>query len=286
MPDITADAIIDAHTHILPPLAPDRAAREPVFEAFLASGARGAGARELLAAMDDSGVGRAVTAAFPWRHQDLCRESNEHLLACVSRHPHRLTGLATVNPAEPGATEEAVRCIGAGLAGVGELHPELQGFELDGSGMSELCAALEELGAILLLHVNEPVGHFYPGKENIGLAEVYRLVLRFPELRIILPHWGGGLFLYELMPEVAEAMRNVYYDSAASPFLYAAGIHATAESCGVGRKLLFGTDFPLLPYRRCLENAAAGGLSEHAIAAFMAGNAARLIGLGTPGCTG
>ncbi|MHB8780578.1 MAG: amidohydrolase family protein [Candidatus Geothermincolia bacterium] len=286
MPDIAADVVIDAHTHILPPLTPARTAGEPVFEAFLASGARGAGASELLAAMDGSGVSRAVTAAFPWRRQDLCRESNEYLLDCVSRHPHRLTGLATVNPAEPGATEEAARCVAAGLAGVGELHPELQGFELDSSGMSELCAALEELGAILMLHVNEPVGHFYPGKESIGLAEVYRLALRFPKLRIILPHWGGGLFLYELMPEVAEAMRNVYYDSAASPFLYTAGIHATAESCGVGHKLLFGTDFPLLPYRRCLENAAAGGLSEQARAAFMAGNAARLMGPGFPDRTG
>jgi len=43
---------------------------------------------------------------------------------------------------------------------------------------------------------------------------------RFPGLPIVLAHWGGGMFFYELMPSVAAELRHVAYDTAASPLLY------------------------------------------------------------------
>ena len=57
----------------------------------------------------------------------------------------------------------------------------------------------------------------------------------FPVLRLICAHWGGGLPFYELMPEVADALRNVYYDTAASLFLYRPAIFSAAVAA-VGAK--------------------------------------------------
>jgi hypothetical protein len=63
------------------------------------------------------------------------------------------------------------------------------------------------------------------------------------------------------MPEVAKSMTNVYYDTAASPFLYSKKIYAIAsEMVGVG-KILFGTDFPLLLPGRYFQELEASGLS-------------------------
>ncbi len=73
-----------------------------------------------------------------------------------------------------------------------------------------------------------------PGKGRTPLDRFYELILSFPKLTILLAHWGGGLPFYELMPEVAKAMANVYYDTAASPFLYSTKIYATvSEIVGV-----------------------------------------------------
>ena len=48
-------------------------------------------------------------------------------------------------------------------------------------------------------------------------------------------HWGGGLPFYALMPEVEDSLSNVYFDSAASPFLYDASVFPTVAGL-VGRE--------------------------------------------------
>jgi predicted TIM-barrel fold metal-dependent hydrolase len=116
--------------------------------------------------------------------------------------------------------------------------------------MRPVLTDMEKKGIPLLLHVNETMGHPYPGKGRTPLGRFYDLIVSFPHLPVLLAHWGGGLPFYELMPEVAKAMANVYYDTAASPFLYSKKIYAiVSEIVGV-KKILFGTDFPLLSPQR------------------------------------
>ena len=78
----------------------------------------------------------------------------------------------------------------------------------------------------------------------------------------MLAHWGGGLPFYELMPEVAKGMANVYYDTAASPYLYSKRIYAIASEIVGVKKILFGTDFPLLSPRKYFQELEDSGLSK------------------------
>jgi predicted TIM-barrel fold metal-dependent hydrolase len=114
----------------------------------------------------------------------------------------------------------------------------------------------------LLLHVNETLGHSYPGKGVTPLERFYDLIVSFPNLPIVLAHWGGGLPFYELMPEVAKGMANVYYDTAASPYLYSKRIYAIASEIVGVKKILFGTDFPLLSPRKYFQELEDSGLSK------------------------
>jgi hypothetical protein len=141
----------------------------------------------------------------------------------------------------------------------------------------ELC---RERGRPVLIHTNEPIGHAYPGKTPVTLAQNYRLVKRFSGTTIVLAHWGGGLLFFSLLKkEVKESLRNVYFDTAASPFLYDPGIYAiAAQTIGV-EKVLFGSDYPLLPPSRYFKEMEAGGLSEPDRAAVCGLNAARILGM-------
>ena len=56
------------------------------------------------------------------------------------------------------------------------------------------------------IHCSEPVGHIYPGKGNVELNKIYEFIKLFPDNKIILSHWGGGLFFYELMKEVSSLL--------------------------------------------------------------------------------
>ena len=84
---------------------------------------------------------------------------------------------------------------------------------------------------------------------------LWRFIRNFPEATIVCAHWGGGLPFYALMPEVEEALANVYFDTAASPFLYDRRVfEAGAGLVGAGR-ILLGERLPVAAG----EPASAGG---------------------------
>ena len=278
--------VIDFHTHVFPPCFPERreelAKRDATFaELYGNPAARMASAHELINAIDDAEIEHAVIMGVGWSNREVAREANDCLIESVLKHPGRLTGLASVSPAwGEEALEELDRCSNAGLRGVGELHPDTQGFDIaDYETMTPIMDMALQRGLIVLSHASEPVGHQYPGKGHTTPEKLYALAKNFPQNTIVFAHWGGGLPFYTLMPEVREELRNVYYDTAASPFLYRPDVfQRVAEICGAGC-ILFGTDFPLLKPSRTMDQALASGLSAADKAAILGGNARVLLGL-------
>ncbi len=104
----------------------------------------------------------------------------------------------------------------------------------------------------LIIHSSEPVGHMYPGKGTTYPENIYKFIKLFPDNTIILAHWGGGILFYELMEEVKEISKNVYYDTAASSFLYNPKIFELAIEIVGSEKIIFGSDFPILSPKRIL----------------------------------
>ena len=278
--------VIDAHCHILPPSFIDRRAeiaqRDATFAALLsAPDARIASAEDLLAAMDRDGIDRAVVMGMGWASQQIATEANDYIIQAVRDHPSRLTGFCSVNPAwGQAAVVEAERCLAAGLAGIGELHADSQGFDItDAAAMAPVMELARSKAVPVLVHASEPAGHQYPGKGSTTPDKLYRFIQDFPGNVIICAHWGGGLPFYALMPEVPEVLKNVYFDSAASPFLYQPEVFATVAGLAGAGKVLFASDYPLMSASRPLEQARNAGLSPEVEAALLEGNVAKLLGL-------
>jgi|DewCreStandDraft_2_1066082.scaffolds.fasta_scaffold21192_2 predicted TIM-barrel fold metal-dependent hydrolase len=278
--------IIDAHTHIFPPeVVANREAfraRDALFDTLYRNPrARLATVEDLLQEMDQAGVAVAVVCGFGWADPGLCQAHNDYLIDCVRRYPDRLIGFAAIQPlAGPAALAEVERCRRQGLRGIGELMPHGQGYHLDDSHLlAPLAEAAIALGMPILTHTSEPVGHLYPGKGEVTVRTVYHLIQHFPDLVLICGHWGGGLPFYELMPEVRAAARHVYYDTAASPFLYEPRIYRIAVDLVGAGKILFGSDFPLLRQRRCLAEVRQAGLPATVVDQILGENARRLFGL-------
>ena len=278
--------VIDFHTHVFPPSFSTRreelAKRDVTFgELYANPSAKMASADDLMSAMDEAEIDHSVIMGVGWSDREVAREANDYLIESVSRHPGRLVGLASVNPVwREAALEELDRCAKAGLRGVGELHPDTQGFDIaDYETMAPITDMAHEKGLIVLTHASEPVGHLYPGKGHTTPEKLYALAKNFPHNTLVFAHWGGGLPFYTLMPEVREELGNVYYDTAASPFLYSPDIfQRVSQICGAER-VLFGTDFPLLRPSRILDQVHGSGLPDADQAATLGGNARRLLGL-------
>jgi uncharacterized protein len=279
-------AVVDAHVHIMPPdMVLNRAAyrgRDARFdEIYCSPKARMATAADVLAHMDADGIDISLVAGFPFADQGLCHEGNEYVLEEVGRNPGKLAGLACVAPGRAGALAELERCLDAGLRGCGELAPvswqALEAVRGGADGLDALAGCLRERGLPLLVHASEPVGHDYPGKGRFGPADCLALAEAYPGLTIVFAHMGGGLFLYETMPEVRTALAGVHYDTAAVPYLYCAEVYEAAVSSAGPEKFILGSDFPLLPVTRYQDGLAR--LAPSARQAIAGDNAIRVYAL-------
>jgi hypothetical protein len=276
--------IIDAHVHICPPDVRRNRERylrgEPGFAAIYKDPkAELVGASRLVEAMDEHSVDRAVVFGFPWTREEHFRFNNDYVLEAAERFPDRLIPFCCLDPAHHGACAEIRRCLDAGARGLGELAFYQSGLDphiiRNLASAAHLCA---EASVPVMLHVNEPVGHRYPGKSPMNLGQLYELLTTYPRTRWILAHLGGGLPFFGFMrKEVPEVLARCWFDTAAMPFLYRpAALRAIADAAGIER-VLFGTDYPLLPPSRYYRELESSGLSPEERRAVLGENALRAL---------
>ncbi len=276
--------IIDFHTHVFSPkVKKDRSQyidNDPCFALLYSKKeARIITADELIDSMDRAGIDISVIVNFGWVTHELCVETNDYILESIARYPRRLFGFCAVQPrSRDAAIAEIERCAQGGIKGVGELRPDLQLIDLTDDEVTQPFAeALSKHNLILLTHASEPVGHIYPGKGSITPDILYPFITSFPDLTIVCAHWGGGLPFYALMPEVKQAMKNVYFDTAASPFLYSPQVYKQVSQLVGADKILFGSDYPVLAQTRLLQEINSTDLPEEAKSLILYGNARRLL---------
>jgi len=282
--------IIDAHTHVFSPeIAGKRefyCSRDACFNSLYSdTKAKLSKVEDLIQSMDRVGIEKSVILNIGWVNHDLCKKSNDYIIEAIIKYPGRLIGFCSIQPIERDkAIKELERCFKAGIRGVGELRPDIQGYDLEDIDLlSPIIDIVKEHNAFLSIHASEPVGHLYNGKGDITPGILYRFIQRYAGLNIILAHFGGGLFFYELMPEVSTILKNTYYDTSAAPFLYNPGIYNVLNKVCGSEKLLFGSDWPLLDQSRIISHLDSGGLGNTDRENILSNNAARLFKLGMQG---
>jgi len=271
----------DFHVHVFSPKTREKreelSRRDPLFGLLYGDPkAKMVGIEEVLNMIEEEDLLGAVICGFPWKELDWCKRENDYLLEVHEKYPG-LFPFVSFTLDDPGF-KELERVSRFGAKGVGELAPGTYGKgPLDKGMLEELFSVIRQLGLIALIHVNEPVGHFYPGKGEISLKDIELLVKTSQGVRIVLAHLGGGFLFYELMPEIRNMAQNVYYDTAALPLLYEPKALKVALEIAPS-KILFGTDYPLLGPKRYFKALEEASLLEEHKEAFLFKNALNLLG--------
>jgi len=278
--------MIDFHTHVFPPFFRENreelVQKDPAFARLYSSpGAKMVGVEELLEHMEREEIEHSVVFGFPWLSQELFKQHNDYVGEVGARYSDKLSAFCCFHPLSQAAAQEADRCLKSGFSGIGELALYDRGLSRETiKAMGEVMGLASGFNAPVMIHVNEPVGHRYPGKAPLNLKQIFSLLLAYPDNRIILAHWGGGLFFYALLKkEVKEVFSKVWFDTAASPYLYESKIYKLAGEIVGFHKILFGTDYPLLPASRYKDELRMVGLSKGQIEMITDQNARKLLGL-------
>jgi predicted TIM-barrel fold metal-dependent hydrolase len=228
-----------------------------------------------LAALDAAEVDHAVITAW-WGPQGPMI-TNDEVAAHVAAHPGRLTGLCSVDLTYPmAAVRELRRCVrDLGLRGLRVL-PWLWGLPPNDRRYYPLYAECVALGVPFCLQVGHagPLRSSEPGRPIPYLDDV---AIEFPELTIVAGHIGYPWT--QEMIALATKYPNVYIDTSAwKPSRFPPELTAYLRGHG-RRKVLFGSNWPMLPPAACLAEIPALGLDAEAQRLFLAENAARVFNL-------
>ena len=252
--------IWDSHVHIFPEEIymnwEKYAERDNYFAELTRKPANGKGteeawanAEEALECADKAGIYGLVMQGWYWNDIEILKYHNDYMAEKIKEHPCRLKAFMCTNPKfGDKAVYEIERCSKLGFSGIGELGPGGNGYDFEDPDFLNVLALAEEYDFPVNIHCGEPVGHKYPGKDMTSLAPLPDIVMKHPDLKLILAHMGGGLPFYEMNPKYRGKFDNVYYDTAANPLLYRIESFKAVISMIGNRRLMYGSDFPLLLY--------------------------------------
>tara|TARA_B100001123_G_C15339682_1_gene1034301 strand:- start:2868 stop:3746 length:879 start_codon:yes stop_codon:yes gene_type:complete len=204
---------------------------------------------KMITDMDQAGVDKAVLLGWYWERPETCSLQNAWHLEWTRQDPDRFIAFAAAHPlANDNGLEELKAARDAGFRGMGEIHPVAQGFSMRDPRWLAMVEFAIESNWPINFHVNEPLAKPLPGRRETPFEDFHWLAETYPELKIILAHWGGLLPFHELNRDCRKAFANVWYDVAASPLLYDKKVFRAVVDVVGPDKILYGSDYPLRLY--------------------------------------
>ena len=203
--------------------------------------------------------------------------TNEEVAAVVRRNADHAIGIASVDLRRPmEGVRELRRCVKEfGFKGL-RLLPWLWGLPPDDRRYYPLYAECLELGVPFCTQVGH-AGPMLPSEPGRPIPYLDHVAHEFPELVIV----GGHIGVPWLGEMISLMMKhpNIYVDTSAyKSSRYPPELIDYMRGPGK-RKVLFGTNYPMLTPAQCLEGLDQLELSDEAKVLFLAGNATRVFKL-------
>jgi len=236
---------------------------------------RGMSVEEMLAEMDEASVEKVLLSAFQLEGIQIV--NNDQVGELCSKYPERFIMSCTVDPREGmKAYYEVEKCVKEYNCRCLRLEPYAYGNGKVGLPPNDklyypLYAKCVELDIAVAIQIGH-TGPLMPSEcgRPIYLDEV---ALTFPELRILGTHLGQPW--HEEMMILAWKFPNVYVEtSARAPKYWPDSFIKFVKSYGQD-KVIWGTDYPLLTFKRCIDEVEAYEFDTVIKSKLLRGNAIR-----------
>jgi uncharacterized protein len=203
----------------------------------------------------------------------------EDMLAVARDDPTRIRVAANVNPhLHYPVSAELERQLDLGAVAL-KIHPVHGGFPANAGDLYPAYGICQERGVPVIVHCGTSN---FAGAVNRFADPIYTedVAKDFPELTIVLAHGGRGWW-YDAAAFLALMRDRVWIELSGLPPKKLPEYYARHDLDRLGRKFIFGTDWPGVPgIRANAEAVAALGFAEDVLEGILAGNAERVYGLG------
>ena len=202
------------------------------------------------------------------------RRGNDTVASIVDKHPDRFIPVAFVTPHYPEETiAELERAFDVISAKFLKIYPPYYGRSIDDPGFFHIFEWLDDRGLAVMSHAKSSSDPPEVTIENKFVA----LAKRFPNVKWVLAHAGGGGPNQEDAVNAAKAVPTVYLETATERDAYG-DIEYIVENAGAER-VLFGTDMSLFDARFEIGKIVTANISDEAKQQILGLNAIKLLGL-------
>jgi predicted TIM-barrel fold metal-dependent hydrolase len=229
--------------------------------------------------MDDAGVRIGLLCAW-WAPRGALI-TNDEVASFVREYPDRFLGVASVDLSRPmEAVRELRRCVRKlGFRAV-RILPWLWDLPPDNRRYYPIYAECVELGIPFCLQVGQ-TGPLCPSEPGRPIPYLEHVALEFPDLRIVGGHIGSPWTSEMIF--LARKFPNVYIDTSAyKSKRYPPDLVAYLRGGG-RKKVMFGTNYPMISAADCLRDLEALDLDAEALDLFLHANAERVFGIEAAG---
>ncbi|HET7217300.1 MAG TPA: amidohydrolase family protein [Vicinamibacterales bacterium] len=184
----------------------------------------------------------------------------DSVAAAAARHPAAFVGAFMFNPVAPDASSRLTHALNDLGMRIVALFPAMHRYRLDDDAVKRVFEAAADRGAAVFIHC----GVLSVGvRKKLGLPSHFDLRLgdplaaadvaqRYPNVPVIIPHFGAGLFREALM--AADHAANIHLDTSSSngwikyhPGLTLEAVFRHSLATVGPDRLLFGTDSSFFP---------------------------------------
>ncbi|HEY7955627.1 MAG TPA: amidohydrolase family protein [Polyangia bacterium] len=236
--------IVDAHVHLFPERV--FAAIWRWFDAHAWKIRYRMKAEEVIAFLTARGVDRLVGLAYS-HAPGMARELNRFLAELGRAHP-QLIPLGTVLPGEPDAEAIVDEAFRLGLRGL-KLHCHVQKIAADDPRLDPIYARAAQAGLPVVIHSGRApcLSGYGIDPATLCSAEATRRALRrHPRLKLVVPHLGADEIEAHLA--MLDEFEHLHLDTTMAVGGY---LDLPLDPAALARhadRILYGTDFPNLPY--------------------------------------
>jgi len=190
----------------------------------------------LIKSMDENKIQYGILSGIAWHDREILDKNNKYVAECVEQYSNRLRALYIADPSDPVQTAKEILSLDDSIYIGVELIPKWQKIHIDDKNLNPIFEAVKQKNIFFKAYT----AHITQTLDGDSPYRLLQFLRTNPDLKVLVPHMGGLLCLYALIPEIKNVLKNAYFITSVSSTMEMVNFAAEINS----DNLLFGSDFP------------------------------------------